>query len=66
MTYIFDEDSANTAVAEERKYQSEFNKEHNRIMSMIPGERKTRLYRELHGIRLAVEGLTEEELTRPY
>lgn len=66
MSYIYDEDSANTVAAEERAYQSWFRSEHNRIMRMIPGVRKTNAFKKLHGMNMALDGLTEEELTRPY
>lgn len=66
MNYIYDEDSANTVVAEEKAYQSWFRSEHNRIMSMMPGARKTESYKKLHGMNIALDGLTEEQLKQPY
>jgi hypothetical protein len=61
MPFIFDEDSANTAYYENKKEQSEIKERHNHILGMTNSIRKQKAYNQLYP-KLAIEGLTEEDL----
>ena len=65
MTFIFDEDSANTAVAEERGYQDWMKEQKNFILRMSSTERKQKAWSDLNP-KLAIEGLSKEDLEMPW
>lgn len=62
---MFDRDTYNYIEAEERGYDKWFREQKNRILRMTNTERKQKEWNKLNP-KLAVEGLTEEQLTQPY
>lgn len=64
--YIFDEDSANDVYQENKVYNSWLQEQKNRILSAVwSSDKKQQKWNELYP-KLALEGLSEEELNQPY
>ena len=63
---MFDQDYYNTVAAEEKGYKKWERQERNRILgSNMPSHRKQEKWNELYP-RIAIKGLTDEELNQPY
>ena len=64
--YIFDEDSANDVALAERGYNNWLREQKNKVLnSVCSSSKKQKRWNELYP-KLALEGLSEEELNRPY
>lgn len=59
--YIFDEDSVNTIVAEQRAEEKEIRQRKNEILAMTNSQKKARLWKK-EIMPLAIEGLSEKDL----
>ena len=59
--YIFDEDSVNTIVAEQRAEEKEIRQRKNEILAMTNPQKKARLWKK-EIMPLAIEGLSEKDL----
>lgn len=62
---MFDRDTYNQIAAEEKGYELWVKSEKNRILRMFNTDKKQKEWNELYP-KLALEGLTEEELNQPY
>ena len=62
---IYDEDYYNNVKAEERQYEAWQIKEKNRIFRLMDSRKKQQEWNKLYP-KIALEGLSQEELTRPY